>query len=80
MPKLYNVSAQYLQADGPESKSVPPGEGFDFSDEAAASIGVEWSTEDPREGLVEEKAFKAKRDSKTEASPASETPSDTKEN
>lgn len=85
MPRLFNVSAQYLQPEGPESQSVAPGEGFEFTDEDAESIGVEWSATDPHAGLAEEKAFKTKRDSKSEASPAPEhtepgDPGDTKEN
>lgn len=76
MPILYNVTSQYLQADGPESQSVAPGDGFEFTDEAAASAGCEWSETNPHAGLEAEKAWKAKRDSKTsdktEASPAPE--------
>jgi hypothetical protein len=71
MPRLYNVSAQFLQPD-PLLPSVPPGEGFDFTADQAKSAGCEWSKEDPRAGLEAEKAFKAKRDSKPEASPAPE--------
>ena len=65
--------------------SVAPGDGFDFTDEEAVSIGAEWSTVDPRAGLEDEKSFKARRDSKTAASPAPEntesgSTGDTKEN
>lgn len=94
MPKLYNVSSQFLtpvrishSSEGVvehtlhTGPSVPPGEGFEFTAEEAKSMGAEWSTEDPRAGLEAETAFKAKRD-KTEASPAPENTEsgDTKEN
>lgn len=69
MPKLFNISAQYLQPDGPESQSVVPGGGFDFTDEKAVSIGTEWSSEDPRAGLPAENEFKAKRDTASPAPP-----------
>lgn len=86
MPKLYNTSAQYRQAAGPENPAVAPGEAHDFTDDEAASIDAEWSATDPHAGLAAEKAWKAKRDNKTEASPAPEentesgNPGDTKEN
>lgn len=80
MPILYNVTSQYLQPDGPESKSIPPGEGFEFTDEQAASAGCEWSPNDPHAGLTAEKAWKAKRDkTKTEETAASPAPEETTE-
>ncbi len=67
MPTLYNVSSLHLSppaAHGHGVRSVAPGEGHEFTDEEAASIGAEWSERDPRAGIEVERAWKAKRDSK----------------
>lgn len=69
MPKFFNTSHQTRQPRGGDGPAVKSGESFEFTDEEAEHLDVEWSDTDPRAGLEAEKEFKAKRDSK--ASPAS---------
>lgn len=61
MPILYNVDhqAQILGA----GVAVQPGEGHEFAvDQIARGVAGLWSETDPRRGLDDEKAFKARRD------------------
>lgn len=70
MPIRFNLSHQTRQPRGGDGPAVAPGESFDFSDEEAEHLDAEWSDVDPRAGLAEEKAFKAKRDSKASPAPS----------
>lgn len=63
MPTLFNVDHQHAIL-GPDGPVVAPGESHDFTDvELEAGVAGVWSETDPRAGLVEEKAFKKRRDS-----------------
>lgn len=64
MPLRYNVDHQVAIVNHGEDV-VNPGESFDFTDEQIeAGLGGSWSELNPRRGLEDERAFKAKRDSK----------------
>jgi hypothetical protein len=55
--------------------AIPPGWGYDFTDaQVEAGITGLWSKEDPREGLAQERAFRARRQAE-----AAEAVTETKE-
>lgn len=70
MPRFWNINHSTVVVQDGETTQVPvqPSEFHDFTDKEAESIGVEWSNEDPRRGLPEEREFKRRRDAKSEAS------------
>lgn len=60
MPIRFNVDHQTQIING---VGVLPGASHDFSDEdIAAGIAGQWSQDDPRQGLPQERAFKRRRD------------------
>jgi hypothetical protein len=63
MIRLYNISPYPLTVDrgGP---AVFPGEGYDFPDDGPLASGW-WSEKDPREGIEQERAFRARRKRET---------------
>lgn len=71
MPKLFNVDHQPAVLRWHEP-AIMPGESHDFTDEeVAAGLGGQWSEEDPRAGLKDEREFKKRRDAvKTTDTPA----------
>jgi hypothetical protein len=51
----------------PNLPGVKPGESHDFTvEEIEAGVSGVWSKTDPRKGLEQEKAFKGRRDEKTD--------------
>lgn len=66
MKTLYNVGHQPVVVDH-GCPAVQPGESHKFTDEQiAAGIAGDWSPDDPRKGLEEERQFKQRRDKKPE--------------
>jgi hypothetical protein len=62
MTKLYNVDHQPAVADHGKP-AVRPGESYDFTkDQVEAGIAGQWSEENPRKGLKQEREFKRARD------------------
>ena len=63
MPQtLYNVAPHGLIVV-PNERAVMPGEAHEFSDEELAQMSMlGWSETDPRSGLHQETAWKARRD------------------
>ena len=61
MRRLYNLEPWPVVVSIHEP-AVWPGEGYDFTDEQVQmGITGRWSGEDPRAGLEQERAFKARR-------------------
>lgn len=61
MPRLYNLDHLPVVVDI-HKLAVYPGMGYDFTDEQVkAGITGLWSEKDPRAGLEQERAFKARR-------------------
>jgi hypothetical protein len=74
--RLYNVdhSPAVVRAN---ERAVMPCQPHDFTEgEVAAGLAGTWSAEDPRAGLAQERAFKARRDAKRETASAAETADD----
>jgi hypothetical protein len=62
MPKRFNLDHQphVIRYD---QRAVMPGESYEFTTEQIeAGLAGQWSEEDPRAGLADEKKFKQKRD------------------
>lgn len=74
MPKLFNLDHQHaIVSDG---TSVAPGESYDFTAaEIKAGVAGNWSPDDPRAGLAEEKRFKSRRDAES-SQPVDPKPAD----
>ena len=64
--RLYNLDHQPAVID-PNELAVMPGESHDFTaGQVEAGIAGVWSKKNPRKGLEQEKAFKGRRDEKTD--------------
>jgi hypothetical protein len=61
MPRLYSLDP-FPVVPNIHRPAVFPGMGYDFTDEQVkAGITGQWSEKDPRAGLPQERAFKARR-------------------
>ena len=61
MPRRWNVHHSPIVLDN-HKPAVWPGQPYDFTDEQIAEgLSEWWSEEDPRAGLAQERAFRARR-------------------